>query len=764
MMTHPPFPHHALRCVLRHVCATAALTASAVLCAVPALAAATDVTDTAADTADTANAANTRTPVASRSDVVLPTISVTGEGSGHYRARQASVAGFDEAPLLDTPASVTVVTQEQIADQHAKRLSDIVRNDASVGNDYAPVGYYEGFTIRGFPIDLASAIKVNNLAASGEQTFGLENKERVEILKGLAGIESGVIAPGGEINFVTKRPANVQSVTTEVDSRGSTLGSFDIGRRFGDQQQFGFRINAAKENIHSYVDGANGRRSFGSIALDWNITPRASLQFDAEFQQLVQRSSSGYQLLGGTTVPSGASASKLLGVQPWSKPTTTDALNLSTRFDYQFNDTWQGYIAASRSRTMIDDNVAFAYGCYYAASCGSGTNTTGSAYFFGANGDYDLYDFRSPGEYRRNDEVRAVLSGKFATGPIRHELSVGTSIQRRVVHLSDAVYEYVGSENIYSDDVVYAPSSDTASASYPQLDAWQYAVFATDRIILNDHWQVLAGVREVLLRQRSWTTIDGAAVHTDRTKLLPQIALVYKPIASVSLYASYSQSLSLGDQAPVRATNAYAFLPPYVSRQVEVGAKYDWHDRISLTADVFTISKPFEYAQPDNSTYGYTYVQRGTERHDGIELGAAGRATERLSLTASVAVIRARAEDTGTASYEGHQVINVPTLRAAFYGDYAVPGMSGLDLLGGVNFSGTKPANEEDTVRVPAYFVFNLGARYTTKIGGHKTVVRLSVDNLFNKYYWQDCGEQQGDAYLFLGAPRTARLSLTYDF
>ncbi|MCY0389668.1 TonB-dependent siderophore receptor [Robbsia sp. Bb-Pol-6] len=737
-MTHPLFKYHAV----------GTLTLAAALCATPALAADADA------------------PVApaSRDDVVLPTISVTGEGAGHYRARQASVAGFDEAPLLDTPASVTVVTQEQIADQHAKRLSDIVRNDASVGNAYAPVGYYEGFTIRGFPIDLASAIKINNLTASGEQTFGLENKARVEILKGLAGIESGVVAPGGVINFVTKRPENVQSVTTEVDSRGSTLASFDIGRRFGDQQQFGFRINAAKENVHSYVDGANGRRDFGSIALDWNITPRASLQFDAEFQQLVQRSSSGYQLLGGTTVPSAASASKLLGVQPWSKPTTTDALNLDARFDYQFSDAWQGTVAASRSRTMIDDNVAFAYGCYYAASCASAAGNPLAPYFFGANGDFDLYDFRSPGEYRRNDEVRGVLSGKFATGPIRHELTLGADIQRRVVHLSDAVYDYVGSENIYGDDIAFAPSPDQASASYPQLDAWQYAVFATDRLILNDRWQVLAGVREVLLRQKSWTAIDGDALHTDRTKLLPQVALVYKPIAPVSLYASYSQALSLGDQAPVRATNAYAFLPPYTSRQIEVGAKYDWHDRISFTAALFTISKPFEYAQPDDSANGYTYVQRGTERHDGIELGATGRATERLTLTASIAAIRARAEDTGTASYEGHQVINVPNLRAAFYGEYAVPGVTGFDLLGGVNFSGTKPANEEDTVRVPAYFVFNLGARYTTKIGGHKTVVRLSVDNLFNKYYWQDSGEQQGDAYLFLGAPRTARLSLTYDF
>lgn len=691
----------------------------------------------------------------------LPTITVSGERGNALRARTASVAGLDDAPLRDTPASVSVVTRAQLDDQQAKRLSDVVRNDASVVNDYAPVGYFEGFAIRGFPVDLASAIRIDGLTVSGEQNVPLENKERVEILKGLAGIDSGVVAPGGVINFVTKRSANVASVTGGVDSRGSTSAAVDLGRRFGPDNQFGFRINAAKENMHSYIDGTNGRRTFGSIAADWDISPRASLQFNAEFQQWIQRSAPGYQLLGGTVVPSVKTTSKALGTQPWAKPVTTDALNLNARFDYQFNDDWKAYIAAGRSRTMIDDNSAFAYGCSYAASCTAGAT---SPFFFGANGDYDVYDFRSPGEYRRNDDLRAVTTGKFATGPLRHELTLGVSVQRRVVHMATAVYDYVGSENIYGPDVTFAPSPNTPGSSYPQLDSWQYGVFGLDRISIGEHWQVLAGGKEVLLRQRSWSSVDGDATHTDRSVFLPQVALVYKPVNVLSLYASYSKALSLGDQAPVRATNAYAFLPPVESHQIEVGAKYDWLDRLSLTAAVFSISKPFQFADPDASGTTYTFVQRGTQRHQGIELGAAGRVTERLGLTASVAAIRARAYDSGSPAYEGHQVINVPALRASLYADYAVPGVAGLNVLGGVEYSAARNANEEGTAQVPAWFVFNLGARYTTKIGGHRTVLRVSVDNLFNKFYWRDAGEQQGDAYLFPGAPRTARVSLTYDF
>ncbi len=727
-----------------------------------------DATDASAESPTTASAAagttSKSTASASATDVTLPTVSVSGHRVDGYRATRASVAGFagaGSASLLDTPASVTVVTRSQLDDQHAKLLSDVARNDASVGDDYAPVGFYEDFNIRGFPIDLASSIKINGLTVTGEQNFGLENKEQVEILKGLAGIESGVVSPGGIINFVTKRPINISSVTTEVDSRGGTSASVDMGRRFGDQDQFGIRVNAARENIHSYVDGADGHRTFGSIAADWNLTPRASLQLDAEYQNRIQRSVSGYQLLGGTVVPADASTSKLLGVQPWAKPVTANALNLNGRFDYRFNETWKASIAASRSHSMLDDNVAFAYGCGYSPSCGTGGS---SPYFFSKSGDFDVYDYRSPGEYRRNDDEQAELSGRFNTGPVEHQVTVGVDVQRRVVHQADAVYDYVGTENIYGPDVVFSPSSNTAGPSYPTLDSWQYGLFATDKIVFSKHWQLLAGGREVWLRQRSWTEMDTAALRTDRTTFLPDVALVYKPIEPVSLYASYSKALSLGDQAPARADNAYTFLPPQLSRQVEAGAKYDWSDSLSLTAALFSISKPFEYAQPDATGSSYNFVSQGNERHRGIELSASGKLTQRVSLTASLMGIQARASGTGTAAYEGHQVINVPRLRAALYAAYAVPGLSGLSLQGGVDYSGSKTANEEGTTNVPSYFVFNLGARYTTKIGGHKATIRLSVDNLFNKYYWQDSGESQGDAYLFLGAPRTATLSLTYDF
>jgi len=706
-------------------------------------------------------ASATATTAAATAAADATTVTVTGARDDDFRARTASVSGLDDASLLDTPASISVVNRALLDAQQAKLLSDVVRNDASITNAYAPVGFYQGFSIRGFPIDPASAIRIDGLTISGEQNVGFENKEQVEILKGLGGIDAGIVAPGGVINFVTKRPADVTSVTTDVDSRGSLSAAVDLGRRFGVDRQFGLRLNAASERLHSYVEGTDGHRLFASLAGDWVVDPSVTLALNAEFQHSSQRSASGYQLLGGTVVPTADSATTLLGAQSWARPVTTDALNLGARADFRLGDAWQGYVAAGRSHTMIDDNVAFAYGCYYVASCGAGGT---SPTFFAANGDYDVYDYRSPDEYRRNDEVKAVLTGKLATGAIRHELTLGLGVQRRVVDMTDAVYDYVGTDNLYQPAIEFSPSPNSPSVSYPHLDARQYSAFGLDRIDFNEQWQLLVGGRELLLRQRSWASLGGDASITDKTRFLPQVAVVYKPVAPLSVYASYSKALSLGDQAPVRASNAYDYLPPVASSQVEAGVKYDWQQRLSLTATVFSIDKPFEFAQPDTSDAGYTFVQSGREVHRGIELAASGRATDRLTLTASATEIRARARDTGSVDYEGHQVINVPRFGAALFADYALAQVDGLHVQGGANYAGHKNANEEGTAGVPAYLIYNAGANYTTRLGGHRAVLRLTVDNLFNRLYWQDVGELLGDAYLVPGAPRTARASLTYDF
>ena len=352
------------------------------------------------------------TPGLGQAATELEAVTVYGEDPSAYRPSHASVAGFDSAPLLDTPASVAVIGAALIQDQQARLLSEVLKNDASVGESYAPVGYYENFVVRGFSLNAANSYRINGRSVTGEQNIALENKQQVELLKGLAGLQAGVSEPGGLVNYVTKRPEAVRSVTVSTDDRGSGYLATDVGGWFGAEEQFGLRANVAHEDIHSYVEHANGQRDFVSLAFDWNISPDALLQLDIEYQTREQRSVPGYQLLGGTELPHHASPKKLLAHQSGSKPVSSEALNLNGAFEYRFNDQWKGRFSASRSRVVIDDYSSFAWGCYGTPSpC-----TAQVSNFFSPEGDYDIYDFRSPDDTKRNDEAQATLSGTFATG------------------------------------------------------------------------------------------------------------------------------------------------------------------------------------------------------------------------------------------------------------------------------------------------------------------------------------------------------------
>lgn len=680
--------------------------------------------------------------------ITLAPVNVSETYSESYQVLEASVAGFAPAALLDTPASVAVFSEQLMADRQVRKLSEVLQSDASVGESYAPIGYYENFNVRGFELNAASSYKINGQTIAGEQNVALENKQQVELLKGLSGLQSGVSEPGGLINYVTKRPENVRSVTVSSNEQGERYVATDLGGWFGSERQFGLRANLAHEDIRSYVDHADGKRDFASLAFDWQINPDALLQLDAEYQHREQRSVPGYQLLGGTSLPHDIDPHDRLAYQQWANPVQIDSLNLGGRFEYRFSDNWSGTLSASHSKVVIDDYSAFAWG-------------SSEGPYFSSAGDYDIYDYRSPDDTRRTDEAQAALNGRFDAMGLGHELTVGASAQRRTLDQRPYFNEWIGSGNIYQETPALPPSDKTIGESTRRLDSRQYGIFASDRISFNEQWQTVLGARLVRLDEKTFGEDGNPGRHTRDYQLLPNAALIYKPRPDISLYTSYTKGISSGGTAPWFATNAAEILAPTLSHQLEVGIKRDWQ-RMSLSAAVFQLRQAYQYSQPDG-TGDFTFVQQGQQKNIGLELGASGWLTSRLQINASAAAIRARVKNSGTADFEDHQAINVPNFRAALQADYSLP-ITGLALLGGARYSASKYANQAGTVEVGSYAVFDLGSRYSTKIGGYDTVLRLMVDNVFDKRYWRDAGEYLGDGYLFQGAPRTARVSASVSF
>jgi iron complex outermembrane receptor protein len=770
-------------------------------------------------------------PPAQQVQSVTTTVVVHGEVKDDYLPDAVSVGTLDGATLKEMPLSATVVTRDLLNDQGARLLSDVVKNDASIGDDYVPVGYYGVYQIRGFAIDLATGLEINGMTIAGEQDVPLENKERVELLKGIAGVESGVASAGGLINYVTKRPAAIKALDLATDHRGSAYGAVDLGSLFGRQKQVGVRANLGAERIASYVNDTNGWRAAGAGAADWKLGPKAILKGDFEYQHKVERDASGYQLLGGATVPdiNQLYPSTMPGDQPWGLPDTYDTFNTGARLDYNLPRNWLAFAAASLSHSLIDDNVIYAYGSSLDgngnADCPNAPNAP--AYFFCPDGTYGIYDYRDPGELRIDAQAEALITGHIKTGAIAQDLAAGGELFLRSVQQpgfftfanpyspdgivqDGAVYSYVGSENIYQP-LAPAPIDIPVESAGPRRlweDSHQSAAILQDRIHLPGRIQLLVGGREDSLRDHNYslaatspctvanapgpatdpcpTTYDTSnqpiysvptlPILTDQAVWLPQYAVTFNPAHSVTLYANYGVVLSLGPQAPWWVDNGSQFLASFLTRQAEIGAKFEPGHRILLTTAFYRMRAPFFYPKviqaPDkfcdaNEFYGpgdVCFESEGRETHDGIEVNVEGKAATWLRLTASASAIRAISDDTGTAAFDNKQVLNVPHLRTTLFADLALPHLRGLHLMPGWGYSGRKEATRDDLVSVPGYNLFNLGARYTPGGDEGRMTFRIYADNIGDKRYWSDTGASYGDTFLWLGAPTTVRLSAHYTF
>jgi iron complex outermembrane receptor protein len=749
---------------------------------------------------------------------VTTTVIVHGEVEDNYLPESVTAGTLTNIPIKNVPLAISVVTRDLLNDQVSRLLSDVTQNDASVSDDYVPVGYYGDYQIRGFPIDLATGLEVNGMTIAGEQDVPLENKEAVEFLKGIAGAESGVASAGGFIDYVTKRPASIQAFDLATDHRGTAYGAVDLGHLFGSRKQVGARVNLAGERIVPYMNDTNGWRAVGAGAADWKLNPATILKGDFEYQHKTERDGSGYQLLGGTILPdiNRIYRSTMLGDQPWSPPDTYDTFNTNARLDHTFSPSWIGYVAASLSHSLIQDNVIYAYGCYYEADC-QGNGGTAPDYFFAPDGTYDIYDYRNPRELRIDAEGEAILNGHIKTGRVTQDITGGGELFLRSVHepgyystanpyspdgvvQDGAVYAYVGSENIYQsiaplptpgDPNSLEPKYESAGPRRLWVDSRQSSSVIQDRIHLPARIQLIAAGRYDSLRDHNYSPYASCAIAAeldpttvsypdpcapkikDEPVWLPQFAVTYSPLENLTLYSNYGVMLSLGPQGPFWTDNGSQFLAPFFTRQAEIGAKYEPGQRILLTTALFRMRAPSFYPKiiggpddycPAGAAGDLCFEQQGRETHDGIEINAEGKAANWLRLNGSAAAMNAVSAGTGTPSFDNKQVINIPHLHTNVFADLTVPHLRNLHLMPGWSYTSRKEATRDDAVFVPSYNLFNLGARYTPGGEQGRVTFHIYADNIANKRYWSDTGASYGDTFVWLGAPPTVRLDAHYTF
>ncbi len=237
--------------------------------------------------------------------------------------------------------------------------------------------------------------------------------------------------------------------------------------------------------------------------------------------------------------------------------------------------------------------------------------------------------------------------------------------------------------------------------------------------------------------------------------LSPTGSVIFKPAADMSLYATYASSLQAGDLAPGTAANAGMSLPPYRSKEYEVGYKASL-DGVDVTAALFQIERPFANVNPLDSIFEIS----GEQINKGLELSAVGEILPGLTLFGGITLLDARLQNTPLASTDDKLYVGTPKVKGNMLFECQIPRIPGLVATFDYQFSGTRPGNDTNTFTVAGYNLFDIGARYTSVIYSKSVTWRLSVNNVTDRHYWSTIepsdttGANTGSLVAHLGEPR----------
>jgi iron complex outermembrane receptor protein len=196
---------------------------------------------------------------------------------------------------------------------------------------------------------------------------------------------------------------------------------------------------------------------------------------------------------------------------------------------------------------------------------------------------------------------------------------------------------------------------------------------------------------------------------------------------------------------------------PYVSRQKEVGVKYDG-GKLGGSVAFFTTAQPLGNVQ--NRLFGVF----GSQKNQGVELSVFGMPMRGLRVLGGLTLLDTEQRDTGDAATLGKDAIGVPRTQLNLGADWDVPGVPGLALNARALTTSHQYADGANTQQLPSWTRLDLGASYMTRLMDRDVTLRARVDNVTDRAYWASAGGYPGYGYLVLGAPRTFGLTATVGF
>jgi catecholate siderophore receptor len=678
------------------------------------------------------SAALTGPAAAQDGNLVLDEINVEGkkgsQATESYKADRLSSPKYTQ-PLLDTPRTVTVVTQKQMEERGQNSVTEVLRTTPGIslgsGEGGTPMG--DRPFIRGFEASTDMMVDgVRNLGRTSYESFALES---IEVSKGPGGAYSGRGSTGGSINMVSKTPQteNFVNVSGTIGTDATKRTTFDGNHYF--DNGVAVRLNAMWHD----ADVAGRDEVFQKR---WGIAPSISFGMDGP-----TRATFSYYYLKtdelpdfGHPFPNEAQAGHPATRDNPYYPVKVDRDNFygsvfrdfrktethfaTAKFEHEFND-----------RLRIENVTRYAFGkndyIFTRPSMEAGTPA-------------GMVERNSRANRRESMGIvnQTNLVAEFETGGLEHSFAAG--LEFAYERLRNGGYDGVpniGRTDLFNPDP-FTPVDMSGLTETDYGDPFKtrtQAIYVFDTIKFNEQWSLNAGARV----DNYHVSDSGSGLSNKSTMFNYQLGLVYKPLPYASIYVAHGTSSNpagetLGQSGGADGPSGGNFgdntadLDPEKNVSYEIGTKWDLFDeRLSLTAALFYTEKTNQRARDPLSG---DVALIGSSKARGVELGVAGNITDRWQVFGGYTYTDAELVDDGAGTNDGNTLKFIPAHTFSIWSTYAVT--EKLTVGGGAYYMSNRFVDDANTKVLPSHWRVDLMAAY--KVNDNFDV-QLNVNNVFNE-------------------------------
>ena len=669
------------------------------------------------------------------------------EVGGGLVSTKARMGIMGDADILDIPYSMQSMTSKAIEayGDPSQPLANVLLNNPSIRTSTSSP-MYSDFSMRGINMN-GNHFMLNGVPSMFSQYTMPPSHiiDRMDITSGPNaavngvsmsnnGTNGGATPAPGTINVVTKR-AGKEPVTkyTQVFSGRGALGEYiDVARRFGRNEEWGFRLNAEFMDGGLSLPGAKVRRQDVFLNIDHRGKRSTTNIFLGNWD---------YKVFGAQRWFTYAGSGRQLPTAP------------SSKMSYDFPETWKwmyGQILTLNHEQRLSDHLNVFFNAGYTWRDGDKMNS-GAALNFDTNGNFTNRNrSNAQNESATNSYLQLGVSGKFKTGAVQHNWAI--SVDRSKADYWNkgnlgAMGLYGG--NLY-DGIIFRPGFYPLPQMLREAAQWDevnVGVSVMDTISVGKWNVMLAATR----KHEHFENLANKKVIRNNN-ILPTWGLTYKPTANTAVYYGHTESFSRGYVVTDASyANVGTVLDPVRSKQNEIGVKYE-NKGLLTTLALFEIDEPNRFDTWDSHGRKY-FSADGKNVYRGIELTANGKIAPKWTVTGGFLYLDASRDKTQRGTKDGWFVNGTAKWSSVLGVTYQANEQ--LSLQGRLNWLGNAyidSSGPNGRTEIPSYVTVDLGVKYATKIRQLPLDLSLMCYNAFNRDYWMGRG---GSTTFGLSMPRT---------